>query len=189
MAIPPGPRDADEWDAGFDQPAGDQDLLTELGGPEVFANAHRLTRDIEERLAGHQAAHALIGHVVAAQSTRRPPAFEPPAQEVAKLGTLGGGRARRYPRAGASFRGSCRRSSNIGLVLLAHLKTARAERGSLAPFGGRVERDVIGHGAFGLTELAGEDRPHIGVTNAGVIAAAVHHQLGAAAVVAVFCVE
>src|ERR1017187_4023977 len=88
VAVPPGPGHTDERDARFDQPAGDQGLLAELRRPEQVADRLRLTRDVEERLAGHQAANALVSHVVAPQYARRPPAFEPLAQQVAKLGAL-----------------------------------------------------------------------------------------------------
>ena len=67
VAVPPGPGHADERDARLDQPAGDQGLLAELRRPELVADLLRLARDVEQRLAGHQAADALVGHVVAAQ--------------------------------------------------------------------------------------------------------------------------
>ena len=68
VAVPPGPRHADERDARLDQPAGDQGLLAELRRPELVADRLRLPRDVEQRLAGHQAANALVGHVVAARA-------------------------------------------------------------------------------------------------------------------------
>ena len=88
VAVPPGAGDADERDAGLDQPAGDQGLLAELGRPVLVADLLRLARDVEERLAGHQAADALVGLVVAAQRARRPAALEPLAQQLAQLGAL-----------------------------------------------------------------------------------------------------
>ena len=67
VAVPPGAGHADERDARLDQPAGDQRLLAELRRPVLVADLLRLARDVEERLAGHQAADALVRHVVAAQ--------------------------------------------------------------------------------------------------------------------------
>ncbi len=186
VAIPPGPGHADERDAGLDQPAGDQRLLAELGRPELVADLLRLTRDIEERLAGHQAPHPLIGDVVAAQRARRPSALEPPAQELAKLGALEvvklGDLVEPVEVLGDHARGQIHR-----LVALAE-EAARAGRHH-PPFGGRVERDVIGHPALDLTELASQDGAQVGVSHAGVVAAPVHHQPGPAAVVADLGIE
>ncbi len=114
VAVPPGPGHADERDARLDQPAGDQRLLAELRRAELVADLLRLARDVEERLAGHQAAHALVSHVVAAQHARRPPALEPLAHQVAELGALDDGRARRSRRGGGGSPGSCPVVKSIG---------------------------------------------------------------------------
>ena len=88
VAVPPGAGHADERHTRLDQPAGDQRLLAKLRRAELVADLLRLARNVEERLAGHQATHPLISHVVAAQRARRPPALELLAQQVAQLGTL-----------------------------------------------------------------------------------------------------
>ncbi len=89
VAVPPGAGHAHERDTRLDQPAGGQGLLAELGGPIAIADPLRLARDVEQRLAGHESADALIGHVVTAQGTRGHPATgESLAHQVAKLGAL-----------------------------------------------------------------------------------------------------
>ena len=107
VAVPPGPGHADERDARFDQPAGDQGLLAELRRPELVADFLRLARDVKQRLAGHQAANALVGHVVAAQHARRTPALELLAHEVAQLGALEVVELGDLIEAAAGFPGSC----------------------------------------------------------------------------------
>ena len=85
VAVPPGPGHADERHARLDQPAGDQHLLAELRRAVAVADLLRLLRDVEQRLAGHQAADALVGLVVAAQASRTPG----PARTACSAGRAG----------------------------------------------------------------------------------------------------
>ena len=108
-------RHADERHARLDQPAGDQRLLAELGRAVPVADLLRLARDVEERLAGHQAADPLVGLVVAAERTGdRPAAGEPLAQQVAQLGRAGRGRGRRCSSRRRMFSGIMLVVSSIG---------------------------------------------------------------------------
>src|SRR5690348_553247 len=88
VAVPPGPADADERHARLDQPARDQHLLAELRLAVAVADLLGLLRDVEELLARHDAADALVRLVMAAEAGRRAAALELLAEQVAQIGPL-----------------------------------------------------------------------------------------------------
>ena len=165
VAVPPGAADADERHAGLDQPAGDERLLAELRRAVRVADLLRLLRDVEQLLARHQAADALVGLVVAAQrrSTCRPCAncLLSSSRSSARCVVVELG-----DRLGAAdvLGDQCSWSAPSGRSAS---RGSRPSPGAKSrPSVGGVEGDVVGHLAVGLAQLAGEDRAEVGVAQA-----------------------
>ena len=188
MAVPPGARHADEGDARLDQPARDQCLLAKGAWSVGVADRLRLARHVEERLAGHQAADALVGLVVRAQGAGggRAAAREALTHELAELAALAVVEV--VDRFGAAdvLGGQARCELDRGI---ARAEEAGRSGREVAPLGLRVERDVVGDCALEPPQLASDHGAHVGVMQAGVVGPPPHHQASAAAVVAVLGVQ
>ena len=67
MAVPPGSRDFDERNAGFDETPSDQTLLSKLPRAIPGPDGIRFIFDIEKLFARHQPANSLVRAGVAAK--------------------------------------------------------------------------------------------------------------------------